>query len=94
MTIDDDLVLHLAKLARLELTTESARKLRTDLVATLAMVEKLNELDLSGVAPLRYPTDVVTVLRPDAAGTHIDRKAAMENAPDADGEFFRVPRVI
>lgn len=94
MTVDDELILHLAKLSRLELTGESAIKLRADLMATLAMVEKLNELDLGSVLPLRYPIEVVTVLRPDTVGNHLERKAAMENAPDGDGVFLRVPRVI
>ena len=96
MTVDDAVVSHLAKLSRLELTPEQTARLRGDLVNILSMVEKLNELDLEGVAPLRYVTDVETTLRPDEAGGHIDRNQAMANAPDADEEkgFFRVPRVI
>ena len=94
MKVDDALVLRLAELSKLALPPERVGKLRDDLVHILDMVEKLNELDLDGVAPLRYVTEVEQVLRPDAVGAALDREKAMRNAPDTDGEFFKVPRVI
>ena len=94
MTVDDELVLRLADLAKLAVPPERTEKLRADLENVLAMVEKLNELDLEGVEPLRYVTDVEQSLRPDRSGRHLNRSTALENAPDSDGEFFRVPRVI
>ena len=96
MTVDDDLILRLAKLSRLELNAQRRDQLRNDLNGILAMVEKLEELDLEGVEPLRYVTEVENVLRPDAVGEHLDRDRALHNAPDAEVEegFFRVPRVI
>ncbi len=94
MTVDDALVLRLAELARLELPERRVEQLRGDLTNILGMVEKLNELDLDGVEPLRYVTEVEHALRPDRAGEHLDRDRALENAPDTDGVFFRVPRVI
>ena len=94
MTVDDDLVLRLADLAKLEIPPARVDRLREDLTNILGMVEKLNELDLEGVEPLRYVTDVETTLRPDRVGDHLDRERAMENAPDTDGVFLRVPRVI
>ena len=94
MTVDDDLVLRLADLAKLEIPPARVDRLREDLTNILGMVEKLNELDLEGVEPLRYVTDVETTLRPDRVGDHLDRQRAMENAPDTDGVFLRVPRVI
>lgn len=94
MTVDDDLVLRLAKLAKLDLPPERRERLRNDLVNILAMVEKLNELDLQDVEPLRYVTGAEQVLRPDRERGHLDRAAALANAPDSDGQFFRVPRVI
>lgn len=94
MTVDDDLVLRLADLAKLEISGERVGKLREDLSNILEMVEKLNELDLDGVEPLRYVTQVEQVLRPDEVGPHLDRERVMHNAPDSDGVYFRVPRVI
>ncbi|WP_116127918.1 Asp-tRNA(Asn)/Glu-tRNA(Gln) amidotransferase subunit GatC [Lewinella sp. IMCC34183] len=94
MTVDDALVLRLADLAKLELPEARVQQLRGDLTRILDMVEKLNELDLDGVEPLRYVTEVERVLRPDRVGEHLDRERALSNAPDHDGAFFRVPRVI
>ncbi|NJB85627.1 aspartyl-tRNA(Asn)/glutamyl-tRNA(Gln) amidotransferase subunit C [Lewinella marina] len=94
MTVDDDLVLRLADLAKLDVSENRLGKLRGDLTRILAMVEKLNELDLEDVEPLRYVTEAEQALRPDRAGDHLDRERAMENAPESDGVFFRVPRVI
>ncbi len=94
MTVDDALVLRLADLSKLALPPERVGKLREDLVLILTMVEKLNELDLEGVAPLRYVTEVEQELRPDAVGPPLDREKALRNAPASDGEFFQVPRVI
>lgn len=96
MIVDDALVLRLAKLSRLELSPERITQLRTDLKNILAMVEKLDELELAEVKPLRYVVEAEPVLRPDEVGEHLDREQALANAPAADreGGFFRVPRVI
>lgn len=96
MKVDAAVISQLAKLARLAPTPEQAEKLQGDLQGILAMVEKLDELDLSAVEPLRYVTGQENDLRPDAVGEHIDRDKALDNAPDGDRSagFFRVPRVI
>ncbi|MEO0731720.1 MAG: Asp-tRNA(Asn)/Glu-tRNA(Gln) amidotransferase subunit GatC [Bacteroidota bacterium] len=96
MTVDDQLISHLAKLSRLSPSPEQSARLQKDLAGILGMVEKLDELDLDAVQPLRYVTGVENVLRPDEAGDHLDREQALANAPDADtdGGFFRVPKVI
>jgi aspartyl-tRNA(Asn)/glutamyl-tRNA(Gln) amidotransferase subunit C len=96
MTVDDKLISRLAKLSRLSPSPAQSTKLQQDLKNILGMVEKLDELELDAVEPLRYVTGVENVLRPDTASGHIDRELALKNAPDADeeGGFFRVPRVI
>ena len=96
MTVDDALISHLAKLSRLAPSSAEAARLQKDLINILGMVEKLDELNLEAVQPLRYVTGVENVLRPDEAGGHLERDQALDNAPDADREngFFRVPRVI
>ncbi|MGB3798298.1 MAG: Asp-tRNA(Asn)/Glu-tRNA(Gln) amidotransferase subunit GatC, partial [Lewinella sp.] len=87
-------VLRLADLSKLALAPEKVDKLRVDLENILAMVEKLNELDLDAVEPLRYVTDVEQNLRTDQVGRHLDHTTALANAPESDQSFFRVPRVI
>ena len=96
MTVDDALISRLAKLSRLDPGPERRAQLRHDLRNILDMVEKLDELDLDDVPPLRYVTGVENVLRSDRVREHLDRDRALDNAPDADREngFFRVPRVI
>jgi len=96
MTIDEALLSRLAKLSRLSPTPQQSARLQKDLVNIIGMVEKLDELDLEAVQPLRYVTGVENVLRPDESGNHVPRDQALDNAPDADkdGGFFRVPRVI
>lgn len=94
MTVDQDLVLHLARLAKLEIDGARAESLSHDLIDILAMVNKLDELELDGVEPLRYPTGVVQRLRPDCVDRHLDREAVLDNAPRRDGPYFRVPKVI
>lgn len=96
MTVDDDLISHLAKLARLAPDDQARERLRDDLANILGMVSKLDELDLDAVQPLRYVTEVEGGLRPDAVGPTAQRDAVLDNAPAADREtgHFKVPRVI
>ncbi len=96
MTVDGKLISHLAKLSRLDPSPEQSERLQKDLRNILGMVEKLDELALDAVEPLRYVTGVENVLRPDEVSGHIEREQALSNAPDADNEggFFQVPKVI
>ena len=56
--------------------------------------DKLNELNTEGVEPLLHMTDAINVLREDEVKGSISREEALKNAPDTDGTFFRVPKVI
>lgn len=94
MTVDEALISRLAKLAKLAPSAGQVEELRADLSRILEMVRTLDELDLIEVSPLRYVTEVTYVLRPDESGTPLDRSSALANAPDSDGEYFRVPRVL
>jgi aspartyl-tRNA(Asn)/glutamyl-tRNA(Gln) amidotransferase subunit C len=60
----------------------------------IAFVEKLNELDTTGVEPLLHMTDEINVLREDQVNGSITREEALKNAPEHDGQFFKVPKVI
>ena len=87
-------VLHVARLARLHLTEEELERMRAQLDAILAYVDKLRELDVEGVEPTSHAVPLVDVMRDDALAPCLPQEAALANAPDRDGEFFRVPRII
>jgi aspartyl-tRNA(Asn)/glutamyl-tRNA(Gln) amidotransferase subunit C len=60
----------------------------------IQFVEKLNELDTTGVPPLLHMSDNVNVLRKDEVKGSIERGEGLKNAPVQDGVFFKVPKVI
>lgn len=94
MHIDNDLISHLEKLARLKLQADERDRLRQDLDRMLAMVEKIQELDLESTPPLRHLQASGPPLRPDTVSGQVSRAAALSNSPDSDDQFFRVPKVI
>jgi aspartyl-tRNA(Asn)/glutamyl-tRNA(Gln) amidotransferase subunit C len=87
-------VLHVARLARLYLTEDEVERMRAQLDAILAYVDKLRELDVEGVEPTSHAVPLVDVMRDDALAPCLPQEAALANAPDRAGEFFRVPRII
>lgn len=94
MTIDEQLILKIEHLARLQLTNQEREQIRGDLNNILTMVSKLEELDTEGVEPLTYITEHVNVWREDAVNHQVERTAALKNAPDKTDEYFKVPKVI
>ena len=94
MTIDHNLILKLENLAKLELSEEERLKLTGDLNNILSMVEKLQELDTNGVEPLVYINEEVNKLREDKVCNQVDQSSALSNAPDQDGTYFKVPKVL
>jgi len=91
MAITREDVLHVAALARLELTEDEIVRLTEQLNDILAAVGKVSELDLSDVPPTSHPLAVVNVLRPDEPRPSLPLEDVFANAPDREGEFFRVP---
>lgn len=89
--IDRDQVLHVARLARLRLTDEEVERMTGELSSILDHVEKIDELDLADVAPTSHVTDLENVLRADEPRPSLPRERALAEAPDTDGEGFRVP---
>ena len=83
-----------ALLARLRLTSEETEELTRDLNAIVEYVDKLNEVDTSTIEPFVYPQAGVPVLREDAVTNRPDREALLATAPDRDGPFFKVPKII
>jgi aspartyl-tRNA(Asn)/glutamyl-tRNA(Gln) amidotransferase subunit C len=87
-------VQHVARLSRLHLTDEELERMRQQLDAILAYIDKLRELDVEGVEPTAHAVPLVNVMRDDELTPSLSQEAALANAPDRAGEFFRVPRII
>lgn len=84
----------LAYLARLEFKDEEREAIKKDLERILQFVDKLQELDTDGVDPLIYLSDRINNLREDKVVKTISHEEALKNAPDADSDYFRIPKVI
>ena len=93
MEIGRDEVLHVAKLARLELSDDEIERFREQLSAILEAVGTVSELDLSGVEPTSHPLDVVNVWDEDEPRPCLPREEALANAPDPEDGYFGVPPV-
>jgi len=91
MAITRDEVLHVARLARLELTEEEVERFTEQLSAILEAVAKVSELDLSEVEPTAHPLDVVNVWAADEPRPSLPHEEALANAPDREAGFFKVP---
>ena len=91
MTIDTEQLLHVAHLARLELRDDEVERLGAQLNDILAAVSKVSELDLSDVPPTSHPLDVVNVWDTDDPRPCLTVEEALSNAPDREGDMFRVP---
>ena len=92
--ITPDQVRHVAKLARLALDERELERLSRQLESILEYVAKIGEVDVSGVEPMAHAADVKNVLRDDVAGPALPVEQVLQNAPDTDGRFFKVPKVI
>ncbi len=84
----------LAQLARLKFDDAEKQSIKSDLRRMIQFVEKLNELDTTGVPPLLHMSANVNVLREDEVKGSISNGEALKNAPVHDGVFFKVPKVI
>ena len=94
MHVDDALIDKLSRLSMLRFDEEEKEKIKADLEKMIGFVDKLKELDTTGVEPLLHMSGNVDVLREDVPGNMLSREEALQNAPDHDGVYFRVPKVI
>jgi aspartyl-tRNA(Asn)/glutamyl-tRNA(Gln) amidotransferase subunit C len=100
VTIED--VRRVAELANLELTADEEPRMQRDLNAILGHIAQLNELDSAGVPPMAQVGEMLggvvdstgSSLRTDVVNPSLDRATVMAAAPDSDGRFFKVPKVI
>jgi aspartyl-tRNA(Asn)/glutamyl-tRNA(Gln) amidotransferase subunit C len=89
--IDREQVLHVARLARLELSEQEVEKMSSELSTILEHVERISELDLDGVEPTSHVVELENVLRADEPRSSWPRERILEQAPDPADGAFRVP---
>lgn len=92
--IDQAQVKKVAKLSRLELTEAEVEEFTGQLIAILDYVEKMNELDTTYVEPLAHCLPISNVFREDLARESLGTEKTLTNAPQRDGEFFKVPKIL
>jgi aspartyl-tRNA(Asn)/glutamyl-tRNA(Gln) amidotransferase subunit C len=94
MEVNDALIENLAGLARLTFSEQEKAGIRGDLQRMISFVEKLKEVDTTGVEPLLHLTEAMNVYREDAVKGSMNKSDALANAPEADENYFKVPKVI
>ena len=85
---------HIAHLARLALSDPEKETFAAQLGDILSYVEKLNELDTSGIEPTSHVVTIGNVVREDKVSASLAQDEALMNAPDRAGDFYRVPKII
>ena len=94
MAVTREEVRYIASLARLYFAEGEEQEMADQMSAILEYTTKLNELDTSDVEPMTHVLDLTNVMRDDVVEERITTEEALRNAPDADSDFFRVPKVI
>ena len=94
MKISKSQVDHVAHLARLTLTEEELERMTGQLDNILSYIDKLDELDTSGITPTSHVFSLSNAFRSDTVQESLPRNEALRNAPKQNGEMFQVPRII
>jgi aspartyl/glutamyl-tRNA(Asn/Gln) amidotransferase C subunit len=93
-TVDADMVRHIGKLSRIELTDRQVATFRGQIESILRYFDKLQELDTGSVEPMAHAVELHNVFGEDSPRASLTPAEALANAPQRDGDFFRVPKVI
>ena len=94
MAIDKETVEYVAHLARIELTQPELERLSSQLSSIVGFIDKLSQLEVKDVQPTSHILPVNNVLRQDTPKGSLSSEKVLENAPQKEGEFFGVPKVI
>ncbi len=94
MNITDDIINHIAHLARLEFEGERKEQIKQDLANIISFINKLNEVPTDGIDPLIFMNEEVNNLREDVVSATITQEEALKNAPKKDSDYFRIPKVL
>lgn len=94
MAITREEVLHVARLARLALSEDEVDRLKDQIGGILGYIRQLDALDTRDIVPTSHAVEMGTPFRDDTVRPFGDKEALLANAPDREGDFFRVPRII
>ena len=94
MKITDDIVDHIAHLARLEFEGEAKENIKSDMTNMIDFVDQLNAVDTDNVEPLIFMTTSNNVLREDKSIETITQEEALKNAPNHDSDYFKIAKVL
>ncbi len=94
MEVTEELINKLANLSRLKFTPEEKIDIKKDLEKMIHFIDKLNELDTTGVKPLLHMSDEVNVFRDDIVKKCISTEEGLKNAPHHNDQYFLVPKMI
>ena len=85
---------HVALLARLAMNEEEKEQFRAQLSSILEYADRINQLDTTAALPTYHVLPLQNVSRPDQRGATLTQEEVLQNAPDRDGSFFKVPRIL
>lgn len=94
MSLDEDTVRHMARLARLEIAPEDLPQFQQEMTQILALVDQLQAADTDGVPPLAHPIDITAAYRPDQVTETEQREHLQSVAPETEDGLYLVPRVV
>ncbi len=94
MKVNEELIDHIAHLSKLSFEGPQKEAIRQDLERMISFVDKLSEIDTTGVEPLIFMSEEVNRLREDLVHQEITHDDALRNAPKKDSDYFRIPKVL
>lgn len=94
MIITEEIVDHIAHLARLEFEGEKKQAIKQDMENIISFMAKLSEVNTDNVEPLIFMSDEYNKLREDIAVVSISQDEGLKNAPKKDSDYFRIPKVL
>lgn len=94
MKITEEIIDHIAHLARLEFKGEDKVSIQKDMERMIEFVDKLSEIDTSNVEPLIFMSEEINRLREDVPQVTVSHEEALMNAPKKDSDYFRIPKVL
>jgi aspartyl-tRNA(Asn)/glutamyl-tRNA(Gln) amidotransferase subunit C len=94
MKISEEIVDHIAHLARLEFEGDKKQAILNDMENIISFMDKLSEVDTDNVEPLIFMNEEYNKLREDVAKVTVTQDEALKNAPKKDSDYFRIPKVL
>ncbi len=92
--VTPELVRHVARLARLQLSDEHLARLATQLESILQYVDQIEQVDVTGTEPMAHALPLHNVFREDVIEPSLPLEKVLQNAPDSDGPYFKVPKIL